>query len=270
MDQLTHVFQLPDKPSSSWKGQVRFPRNSERLSQTEEWCEVRESGSWKRVRFHDYDEIYRHPGLYEYLFYQEMKCQSPERVVHLLGETCSELKVKKSELRVIELGAGNGIVGEYLRSYGAGYVLGIDIIEEAKVAAERDRPMVYDDYLVADLSQLSPETKSSIEAANPTCLVCVAALGFGDIPPKAYYNALSFIPSGGLLAFNIKADFLKPSYHHGFSELIRRMNETEIIRIEALQRYRHRINVNGEPLFYTAMVATKLRPVPESMLVQRS
>jgi hypothetical protein len=27
------------------------------------------------------------------------------------------------------------------------------------------------------------------------------------------------------------------------------------------------VGINGQPLYYTAMVATKLKPVPESMLV---
>ena len=46
------------------------------------------------------------------------------------------------------------------------------------------------------------------------------------------------------------------------------MVHDEVIRLEATRRYRHRINIDGEPLFYTAMIATKLKPVPESMLVE--
>ena len=92
-------------------------------------------------------------------------------------------------------------------------------------------------------------------------------MGFGDVPPRAYFNALSAIPVGGLLAFNIRTDFLDPRYSFGFSELVRRMMQGNVIRIESMQRYRHRLAVTGEPLWYTAVIATKLDHVSRDMLV---
>jgi hypothetical protein len=102
---------------------------------------------------------------------------------------------------------------------------------------------------------------------RPNALVCVAALGFGDIPPPAYHQAAAAVPIGGHLAFNIKEEFLDERYTHGFSELIRRMISERIVRVEATRRYCHRLSAIGEPIFYTAMVATKLEQIPESMLV---
>jgi hypothetical protein len=75
---------------------------------------------------------------------------------------------------------------------------------------------------------------------------------------------------GGMLAFNIEEDFLDARYTHGFSELIRRMMAGKIIRVEATRRYRHRLSAAGEPIYYTAMVATKLAEIPEAMLVDGS
>ena len=65
---------------------MRFPKTDEDLPQNHEWCEIKENGGWNKLRFHDYDEIYQRPGLYEHLFYQMLKCRSPERVVKLLDE----------------------------------------------------------------------------------------------------------------------------------------------------------------------------------------
>ena len=41
-----------------------------------------------------------------------------------------------------------------------------------------------------------------------------------------------------------------------------------VVRLEATRRYRHRLSAAGDPLYYTAMVATKLAEIPESMLVE--
>jgi len=250
-----------------WDNRLRLPENGDRLSQDAEWCEIRENGGWRRLRFHDYHEIYERPGLYEYLFYELLECQSPRRVVGLLGEVRAE-QAPREALRVIDLGAGNGIVGQELRAIGAQEIVGIDIIEEARTAAARDLPEVYDDYLVADMTDPDEKSRRRLRALRPNALTCVAALGFGDIPPAAYRNAANFVAPGGLLAFNIKAEFLDVRYTHGFSEMMRRMVNDGVVRMEATRRYRHRLSAAGDPIYYTAMVVTKLKDIPESFLVE--
>ena len=63
---------------------VEFPPDGESLAQDHEWCLVHVDGDARRIRFHDYDEIYRIPGLYEHLFYDVLECCSPETVRGLL------------------------------------------------------------------------------------------------------------------------------------------------------------------------------------------
>lgn len=55
-----------------------------------------------------------------------------------------------SDITVLDMGAGNGIVAEELVNLGLDDVIGVDIIEEAKQAAFRDRPEVYSDYIFDD------------------------------------------------------------------------------------------------------------------------
>ncbi|HSG31903.1 MAG TPA: class I SAM-dependent methyltransferase [Thermodesulfobacteriota bacterium] len=57
-----------------------------------------------------------------------------------------------SDITVLDMGAGNGIVAEELVNLGLDDVIGVDIIEEAKQAAFRDRPEVYSDYIFDDLT----------------------------------------------------------------------------------------------------------------------
>jgi predicted TPR repeat methyltransferase len=250
---------------SDWSGRVRLP--SERHSQDAEWCEIRERDGWRRIRFHDYAELYRLRWLYDHLFYGLLECRSPRRVIGLLDEVHREGLTADQPLRVIDVGAGNGIVGQELKNSGADYVLAIDILPEARVAADAERPGVYDDYVVGDLTSPTPELNRALRDARANCLTCVAALGFGDIPPLAYANAVKFVAPGGLIAFNIKADFLDARYTYGFSELIRRAQSAGVLRIEAMRRYRHRLSTSGEPIFYTAIVATKLGEIRPEMLV---
>lgn len=265
---MNETSSLRTAPSArDWKERLRIPAVDGRLPQDAEWCEIREGGGWARLRFHDYGEIYRRPGLYEFLFYDLLRCESPRRVVGLLGEVRAELGAREP-LRAIDLGAGNGLVGRELRRIGAAGVIGIDILPEARAAALRDGPGIYDDYLVADMTAPEARAERRLRELRPNALGCVAALGFGDIPPRAYYRAAGYVEVGGLLAFNIKEEFLDRRYTHGFSELMRRMVDERVVRLEATRRYRHRFSAAGEPLYYTAMVATKLAEIPESMLIE--
>jgi SAM-dependent methyltransferase len=237
----------------------------EEISQDTEWCEVAVNGTRERVRFHDYGRIFDIPGLYERIFYDILDCNSPRRVVGLLDEVIEDHEQDEEALRVLDVGAGNGIVGEELSALDPECIVGLDILEEAQKAARRDRPEVYDAYVVTDLTELSAETAGSLQRADFNCLVSVATLGFNDIPPQAFAAAADFVDTPGWLAFNLKEDFLQER-SGGFGRLIRRLQETEIIRIEAYRRYRHRLSISGEPLHYVAMVARKLSEIPKRLV----
>jgi predicted TPR repeat methyltransferase len=244
---------------------VRLPKAEDaRFDQDEEWCEVLIDGEPRRIRFHDYHEIYSIPGLYEHLFYELLECDSPRAVTALLGRELRELGRDASTLRVLEVGAGNGMVGAELDELGVKTIVGVDIIEEAAIAAERDRPGIYDGYLVLDLTAIPADTHSMLRGRGFNCLVTVAALGFGDIPPDAFANAYNLVEPGGLIAFNIKEDFLTDEDGSGFSRLIRAGLEDGSLVLKGERRYRHRLSIAGEPLHYVAMVAEKRADLPVS------
>jgi trans-aconitate methyltransferase len=246
---------------------VTFPGAKDRASsQDEECCIVELDGVKRRIRFHDYHEIYRIPGLYEYLFCDKLGCVSPEVVTNLLEDTVAKSSASLSELDILEIGAGNGIVGELLKKQGVNTIVGVDIVPEAAEATRRDRPSVYDDYYVADLENLSPDTRKNLEAKSFNCLVAVGALGFGDIHPKAFASAFSFIAQDGWIAFNIKEDFLEKSDKTGFSRLIGEMVEGDILEVQVKHQYRHRFSVDRRPLYYSGIIAKKKAAIPEQML----
>ena len=94
---------------------IRFPSdNLTRASQSEAYFTITEDGKDRRIAFHDYADIYDHPGLYEQLFYQRLKCTSPAKLTELLRDAASKAGDDPTQMRVLDVGAGNGMVGELL------------------------------------------------------------------------------------------------------------------------------------------------------------
>jgi len=240
---------------------LALPEPSLCLNQDEEWCLVECEDGWREIRFHDYADMYEIPGLYERVFYDILKCNSPATIRELLAEEVSKAGGSVDELRVLDLGAGNGMVGEELVDEGAELAVGVDITPSAKRAAFRDRPEVYADYLIADMTDLSDPERHRLKSHVFNCLTCVAALGFGDIPVKAFAESFNLIAQGGWVAFNIKEDFLNGTDSSGFSRFVHKMIEDGMLSVRRHKRYRHRIATSGESLFYVAIVGIKNRNV---------
>lgn len=238
------VLRLPDEASAT-------------ASQDEEWCEVEVDGKTRRLRFHDYSDIYAIPGLYERLIYERLGCQSPRVIAGLLRDELSSRDADPAELRVLDLGAGNGIVAEELAEIGVEHFVGLDIIQAAADAAERDRPGLYAEYVAADLLDSKSGVAERLDRQNLNALTCVAALGFGDIPPEVFCEALRRVDTPALVAYTIKDAFLGEKDESGFSDMVERLEREGSLVTLQKERYQHRLNWAGEPLHYVAVLAEK-------------
>ena len=246
---------------------IQFPKaESSHLNQDESYFYLQNSGNQRKIRFHDYNEIYQIPGLYEQLFYDRLKCSSPVKVTSILDAAVRQSQDTLSELRVLDLGAGNGMMGDELKKHGVSRLIGIDIIPEAYDATIRDRPGVYDAYYVEDFTKLKADKKEEIISWQCDCMVTVAALGFGDIPVKAFIEAFNIIKSEGWVAFNIKDSFFDTSDDSGFSKMIRELAFSKHLDVYYIERYRHRLSIEGEPLYYFAIAGRKRSDIPDSFL----
>lgn len=263
VEQQIHV-----KPGSgaSRRYVIRFPDEKGDFSQDQEWFETEIDGETRRLRVHDYAELYNNPGLYEALVYEALQCASPQRIVGMLETVLQDWPTKAEDLRVLDLGAGNGIVAEELRKIGAETIVGLDLLPEAAKAAKRDRPDVYDDYVVADLTKLNDEQRQKLEGYKFNCLTTVAALGFGDIPADAFATAFNFVRDDGWMAMTIKEDFLDTADNSGFARLVRAMLGEGVLEVQSHHRYCHRVSVEGERIFYVGIIARKLQDIPELMV----
>ncbi|QLC26855.1 methyltransferase [Parasphingopyxis algicola] len=246
---------------------VRFPKeSSHEFDQNQAFFFLEEDGKERKIRFHDYDEIYDRPGLYEQLFYERLQCSSPKRVADALAEAVNEAEERMEGLRVFDLGAGNGIVGAELKRFNIARLVGADILAEAKEAAMRDRPGIYDDYVVADVTRLDTAQKRSLEDWRFSAMTTVAALGFDDIPAEAFLSAANIISDRGWLAFTIRTDFLANEDASGFARLIKALLYEDLVELHHLERYRHRLSIDGDPIFYFAIIARKRGPLSKTLL----
>lgn len=241
---------------------LHLPPTSARgeLDQDQEWCEIERDGRRQRIRFHDYADIYNVPGLYEQLFADRLDCQSPRVVTDLLGEALRDARDKPERLTALDFGAGNGMVGELLGDLSVGEIVGVDLLPEARDAAHRDRPGLYDAYYALDMTELSADERRDLMRHDFDLMTCVAALGFGDIPPLAFAEALNLVGSPGWVAFNIRDRFVDDE--SGFGGLIARMFREDILEECTRTTYTHRISVAGEALEYVAIVAQKHADIP--------
>lgn len=245
---------------------LKFPHRGTGLDQDEEFCTMEDGECTRRIRFHDYHEIYQVEGLYEHIFYDVLKCDSPRTVCRKITEVAEASEIEPRSLRVLDIGAGNGMVGQELREMGAQTVIGVDIIPEARDAQLRDRPGVYDRYFVEDLTALPHDASHALEAAGLNCMTTVAALGFGDIPPRAFSEGFNLIEDGGIIAFNIRDKFVEHESASAFSSLIEAIEREGILDVRVREKYRHRLDIDHNPLYYYVIAGIKASPIPGDLV----
>ncbi len=247
---------------------IRYPENNTSLDQDEEWITLVRNNKNEKIRLHDYDRFFKIPGLYEEVLYRELKCCSPITICSLLHEKISKSDESDQPIRVLDFGAGNGMIGECLKkTVKCEKIVGFDILEQARDAAMRDYPGIYDDYYVLDLSQLKKEERANLKKWRFDALVTVAALGYGDIPALAFMNAFNLIEKKGWIAFNIKERFISSNDGTGFQKLVDHLAH-DCMELMTFQRYCHRLSLSGKPLYYYAVIGRKTADIssPERII----
>jgi hypothetical protein len=217
-----------------------------------------DDGHEERVRVQDYARVYAVAGLYEAIVQDRLGCQTPDRVASMLARAARELDRPPRSVRVLDLGAGNGVSGQALAAQGLRPVVAIDTEPAARAAAIRDRPGLYEAYLITDVLALTPAEVRAIRGLAPTALACVGAIGLDHVPPAALPAALELLADDSLLAYTVS----ETNRAVDGAEISARLSEIgSRWRIEELarERYRHRLSVTGQPIWWEAVVARARR-----------
>ncbi len=125
-----------------------------------------DDGRVEELRLHDYDRLYSLPGVYEAIVSDRLGCRSPAVIAGMLGGAADRLRWDRAGLRVLDVAAGNGVSGEALAAEGLVPVIGTDIVPAARAAALRDRPGLYERYVILDLLHVSDEAADDVRAAG--------------------------------------------------------------------------------------------------------
>ena len=207
-------------------------------------------GRREELRLHEYDRLYAVPGLYEDVVQRQLDCRSPDQVAGMLAAAAARIGWPAGRVRVLDVGAGNGVSGEALAARGLQTVVAVDIRASARAAAIRDRPGLYADYLTADLlgdSGQDERARERIHELEPNALACVGAVGPGHLPPEALAAAASLLAPDALVAYTRPSAEDEPAW----AGVLDGLGDVEELD---RQRYRHRNTVNGDPIFWDARV----------------
>ena len=239
---------------------VSFPKiNRKDASQDREFFLLQDEKKTfqEKIRLHDYGRIFEIQGLYEKIYTELLECNSPKTVCSMLMDSVNEYSdVEKGSLRILDLGAGNGMAGEELSRYNVNKINGIDIEQYAKEATERDRPGIYNKYFVTDLSAPDTSVSSELNEMKCNCMTSISNLGFHDIPTQTFVTGFNFIELSGYIAFNIKESFFENTDNE-FCQLISYLQQSGTLEILQQKKYIHRKSIDGMPLYYLAVVARK-------------
>jgi hypothetical protein len=222
---------------------------------SEEIVEVSFSdGRTESLRIHDYDRVYAVPGLYEEIVQHRLDCRAPAQVASMLAGAADALGRPRHEVRVLDVGAGNGVSGEAQSAEGLTPVVGVDILPEARLAALRDRPGLYELYLSTDLRELDTDAVREVRGLAPNALACVGAMGSGHLPAGALAAALDLLSGDALFAYSVDPELEDPSAH-AVQELIADLERAGSLRELDRRRYRHRLTADGRERWWDAVVA---------------
>jgi hypothetical protein len=214
-----------------------------------------DDGTTEELRLHDYERVYALPGVYEQIVHERLQCRSPQVFASMLGQAVDRAGWDRADVRVIDVGAGNGMSGEALVAEHLQPVLGTDIVPAARTAALRDRPDIYEAYWTLDLLDLSDEQKDALSDMRANALNCVAPVGVGtrQLPADGLLEATKLLLPDALVAY-----LHDPT--HGLPDPITPSvwglalgPDVHVAELER-RRYLHRRTVNGAPYEVDAVV----------------
>ncbi len=222
-------------------------------AQTEEsFVLTRSDGTTERIVLHDYSRVYAVPGLYEEVVQHQLECTSPQTLARALADAVAEAGATMADLRVLDVGAGNGVVGEELHARGAQVVAGTDGVEAARDAARRDRPELYETYAIAGVDEVTVEQLVADHGLN--ALTSAGALGLGHVEIADVARWWAAFPPGSWFAVTVPPDVADPAGEDLLGALTAAEPTTEVVRQEP---FPHRRRMSGETLTYIVVVARK-------------
>lgn len=115
----------------------------------------------------------------------------------------------KSDIRIMDAGAGTGLVGVELHKQGYSNVDALDISQA--MLDEAKKKNVYKKFICAALSD---QRTPGVETGQYDALICVGTLVFAHVRPTAFVEMIRMVKNGelrkGAMREGAEAKFMKP------------------------------------------------------------
>lgn len=206
-----------------------------------------------QINIHDYDAIYAVPGLYEHVLQLRLQCRSPQTMAAALSARVAASEGAGAGVRCLDVGAGSGMSGAALSVAGLTPTVGLDVSPVAAAAVQRDRPGLYERYVVGALGEI--DLPPLINTYRLNALVSSAALTGGHIEPDVLAETWAAFAPGDWLAFTCLAERADQA-RAGFEAWT---------DFELDEQFLHRTLTTGEPVFFRVLVGRRrAEPTPGS------
>jgi hypothetical protein len=227
---------------------VRFPPQDAGAPDEEAFEVAFADGRVERFTMHDYARVYAVPGLYEEVVQRTLECATPDRIATLLAGAARSLGRQPADVRVLDLGAGNGVSGAALAAAGMRPVVAVDLEPQARAATLRDRPGLYELVLTGDAATLDASEVEAVRALRPNALTLVGALGSDHVGLAGLSAAARLLEPDALVAYAY------PEYEDD-AELLAALAAVGRVTEIGRERYRHRRTAaGGERIWQAAAV----------------
>ncbi len=109
-------------------------------------------------------------------------------------------RVADKGARVLDAGAGTGLVGEELHRVGFERITALDM--SPGMLAQAERKSVYEELVVGELGKPLP-----FETGQFAGVTCIGVLTFGHAPPEALDELVRVTAAGGPVIFSMRTDY---------------------------------------------------------------
>ena len=145
---------------------------------------------------------------------------TPKNTASLLA-----MELSDKDSRILDVGSGTGLAGEYLARLGYSNIDGLDYSREMLAVARQKQvrgTKVYKELLHADLNEPLPVLSGTYDA-----LICTGTFTHAHVGPGCLEELFRILSKGGLFACTVQKDVWKES---GFNVEIARLRDNGIIR----------------------------------------
>lgn len=146
-----------------------------------------------------------------------------------------------SKLRILDAGAGTGIVGKVLQSLGYTNIDALDISQ--KMLDEAKKLNIYKEFICAPLSA---EPIAEIATNQYDALICVGTLTVGHVKPVALDEILRIVKPGGIIGFTLRRDIYEETGPEkcGYREKMSEMETSQKWKLLKCELIDYHLNVD--------------------------